>query len=73
METLLLQALALQTQGDKAQALDCLNQALNIPRHGNYIRLFLDEGEPMAELLQAAVLQRIHPKAVSHLLDCLRF
>ncbi|MBD2338151.1 LuxR family transcriptional regulator [Calothrix sp. FACHB-156] len=68
METLLLQALVFQAQGDKAQSLNSLQQALNIPRQGNYIRLFLDEGKPMTELLQAAVSQNIHSREVNSLL-----
>jgi LuxR family maltose regulon positive regulatory protein len=68
METLLLQALVLQTQGDRERALNSLNQALSIPRHGNYIRLFLDEGKPMAELLQHAIPKNIHSREVNGLL-----
>ena len=68
METLLLQALVLQAQGDRARSLDALNQALNIPRQGNYIRLFLDEGKSMAELLQTAVSQDIHADEAKRLL-----
>jgi LuxR family transcriptional regulator, maltose regulon positive regulatory protein len=68
METLLLQALAWQARGDRERALDCLDRALNIPRHGNYRRLFLDEGQPMAELLQHAASHKIHSQEVNHLL-----
>ncbi|QIR36416.1 LuxR family transcriptional regulator [Tolypothrix sp. PCC 7910] len=68
METLLLQALVFQAQGDKAQSMNLLTQALNIPRQGNYIRLFLDEGNPMKELLQAAVSKNIHSQEVNSLL-----
>lgn len=68
MEILILQALALQTQRDEVQALDYLNQALNISRHGNYIRLFLDEGEPMAKLLKAAVSKHVYSEEAHHLL-----
>ena len=68
METLLLQALVLQAQGDSAQALVYLNQALNISGHGSYIRLFLDEGQPMVELLKAAVSKGIHSEEVHYLL-----
>lgn len=71
METLLLQALVFQAQGDREQSLDSLNQALNIPRQGNYIRLFLDEGQPMAELLQHTASKRIHFQEVNHLLAAL--
>jgi LuxR family transcriptional regulator, maltose regulon positive regulatory protein len=74
METLLLQALVLQTQGDleqtdqSARAIDYLNQALSIPRQGNYIRLFLDEGKPMAALLQKVVSEKIHSDEAKRLL-----
>jgi len=36
---------------DRERSLDYLNQALSIPRHGNYPSV-LDEEKPMAELLQ---------------------
>jgi LuxR family transcriptional regulator, maltose regulon positive regulatory protein len=68
MEILLLQAIAWQARGDRERALDCLDRALNIPRHGNYYRLFLDEGQPMAELLQHAASHKIHSHEVNHLL-----
>jgi LuxR family transcriptional regulator, maltose regulon positive regulatory protein len=68
METLLLQALVFQAQGDWEQSLYYLNQTLNIPHHGNYIRLFLDEGKPMVELLQHAISKNIHSRQVNHLL-----
>jgi LuxR family maltose regulon positive regulatory protein len=49
---LVLQALALHTQGDTTTALDSLNQALTLAEPEGYVRLFVDEGEPVAELLQ---------------------
>ncbi|KAM3111594.1 hypothetical protein [Phormidesmis sp. 146-33] len=67
METLLLQALVLQ-EGDRTRSFDFLHQALNVPSQGKYIRLFLDEGKPMAELLQIAVFQDIHADAAKRLL-----
>lgn len=68
METLLLQALVLQAQGDRKESLNYLNQALNIPRQGDYMRLFLDEGKPMTELLLQAVSENIHSQEVNRLL-----
>jgi LuxR family maltose regulon positive regulatory protein len=68
MEALLLQALVLQALGDLARSLNSLNQALNIPRQGHYMRLFLDEGKPMAELLQTAAAKKIHPDEAKRLL-----
>lgn len=65
MEVLILQALVFQARGDIAQALHCLEKALYIPRSGEYIRLFVDEGKPMIALLRHAATQQIHPKYVS--------
>ena len=69
MEILLLQALVFQAQGDRERAINYLNQALNISRYGNYIRLFLDEGKPMVQLLQYAVSKNIHSPEVNRLLS----
>lgn len=68
LETLLLQALVLQAQGNREKSLDYLNQALRIPRQGNYIRLFLDEGKPIIKLLQYTASKDVHLKEVNHLL-----
>ncbi|MDH3675897.1 MAG: helix-turn-helix transcriptional regulator, partial [Anaerolineae bacterium] len=51
IEILMLQALALQTGGDIAQAMTTLERALTLAEPGGYIRIFVDEGPPMAELL----------------------
>jgi LuxR family maltose regulon positive regulatory protein len=68
VEALLLQALGLQAQGNSNYSLDVLSQALNIPRQGHYTRLFLDEGKPMAELLQLAASKKIHADEAKRLL-----
>jgi LuxR family maltose regulon positive regulatory protein len=68
METLILQALVMQAQGNVERSLNHLNQALRIPRQGNYIRLFLDEGKPMAEFLQTAASQNLHADKINPLL-----
>ena len=59
MEALLLQALVWQAQEEQSQALDCLQQALNTPCQGSYIRLFLDEGTAIASLLSAVASKGI--------------
>jgi LuxR family maltose regulon positive regulatory protein len=46
-----LQALAYQALGDSPQAMERLEQALSLAEPENYIRIFIDEGAPMAELL----------------------
>ncbi|MFC2029226.1 LuxR C-terminal-related transcriptional regulator, partial [Chloroflexota bacterium] len=48
---LALQALALHEQGDTRSALASLEQALALAEPEGYIRVFIDEGEPMAGLL----------------------
>lgn len=68
METLLLQALVWQAQDEQAQALDCLQRALEIPRQGSCIRLFLDEGQAMADLLSTAASRGIQSEEIARLL-----
>lgn len=57
LEALALQALAFQLQGDDAGALSALGQAVSLAGPGRYIRLFLDEGEPMSRLLRKLLEQ----------------
>jgi LuxR family maltose regulon positive regulatory protein len=57
LEALALQALVLQLQGDDAGALAALGQAVSLAEPGRYIRLFLDEGEPMSRLLRKLLEQ----------------
>lgn len=51
---LLLQALARHAQGETSSALVPLNQALAMAEPEGFVRIFVDEGAPMAELLRAA-------------------
>ncbi|CAA9291859.1 MAG: Transcriptional activator of maltose regulon, MalT [uncultured Chloroflexia bacterium] len=52
IEILLLQALALQASGDVARALPVLQRALLLGEAEGYVRVFVDEGAPMAGLLE---------------------
>jgi len=54
IEILVLQALAHQTQGDLPAALGSLESALTLAEPEGYVRVFADEGAPMAILLRAA-------------------
>ncbi|MPZ92909.1 MAG: helix-turn-helix transcriptional regulator [Actinobacteria bacterium] len=55
VEVLMLQALAHETQGDRPLAVEALEKALAAaPEPEDYVRLFLDEGEPMVSLLRYA-------------------
>ncbi|MFC1879426.1 tetratricopeptide repeat protein [Chloroflexota bacterium] len=50
-------ALAHHALGDRPAALDSLGQALALAEPQGYIRLFVDEGAPMAELLLLSISQ----------------
>jgi LuxR family transcriptional regulator, maltose regulon positive regulatory protein len=54
-----LQALAHQQHGRTAAALASLERALALAEPEGYVRIFVDEGPRMAELLQAAVKRGI--------------
>lgn len=68
IEILVLQALAHQARGDIPAALVPLERALTLAEPEGYVRLFVDEGLPLAALLEAAAKQRIAPQYVRHLL-----
>ena len=51
IEILVLQALAHQAQGDIPAALVPLERALTLAEPEGYVRIFVDEGPPMAQLL----------------------
>ncbi|HKV84195.1 MAG TPA: LuxR C-terminal-related transcriptional regulator, partial [Ktedonobacterales bacterium] len=63
-----LQALILQAHGASDQALRTLGEALALAEPGGYIRLFLDEGRPMARLLSAAAARGTAPDYIGRLL-----
>jgi LuxR family maltose regulon positive regulatory protein len=67
IDILVLQALAHQTHGDLPAALRLLQRALALAEPEGYVRLFVDEGPPMATLLDAAAHQQFAPAYVRHL------
>ncbi|MBN9389047.1 MAG: helix-turn-helix transcriptional regulator [Chloroflexi bacterium] len=71
IETLLLLALARQQQGDLKTALVDLEQALTLAEPEGYVRIFVDEGLPMMQLLQETAKSRPGPTATfaRHLLS----
>ena len=74
IEILVLQALAHQTQGDLPAALAPLTRAVTLAEPEGYVRVFVDEGPPMAALLRAAAREaqgeqkRIAPSYLRRLL-----
>ncbi|MCL4860193.1 MAG: tetratricopeptide repeat protein [Caldilineaceae bacterium] len=68
IEIRLLQALAQQAQGNVTGALASLALALALAEPEGYVRLFVDEGPPMAQLLSTAAAQGIMPGYLGTLL-----
>jgi len=62
-------ALAHHALGNTQTALDSLGQALTLAEFQGYVRLFVDEGQPMAELLRIAISHNISPDYASKLLS----
>ena len=52
IEILILRALAYHYQADTSQALAALEEALSLAEPGGFVRLFINEGPPMGELLR---------------------
>jgi LuxR family transcriptional regulator, maltose regulon positive regulatory protein len=59
IEILVLESLAHHMRGDSTAALVPLERALVLAEPEGYVRIFVDEGPPMAKLLQAAAKRRI--------------
>lgn len=68
IEIHVLQALVHQRQGDIAAALVALSRALTLAEPEGYVRMFVDEGVPMAILLQEALTCGIMPRYAEKLL-----
>jgi len=68
IEILVLQALAHQAQGDIPSALKSLERALILVEPEGFIRIFVDEGPPMAHLLYEALNRGIATDYVQRLL-----
>jgi LuxR family maltose regulon positive regulatory protein len=68
LEILIVQALALHALHDHTGALTTLQRALVLAEAEGYIRLFVDEGAPMRDLLRKIRSRRITPSYVALLL-----
>ncbi|KKO52737.1 LuxR C-terminal-related transcriptional regulator [Paenibacillus sp. DMB20] len=69
LKLLVLQALAFQVQGNMERALQRLNDALTLAENEGFVRLFVDEGKPMFDLLTEAAIRRIQPDYTGFLLS----
>ena len=68
LKVMVLQAVVHHAHGEKDKAVQLLGEALALAEPGGFIRLFVDEGLPMARLLSEAADQGIMPDYVSKLL-----
>ncbi len=68
LEILMLQALAHEMQGDRSLALASLAQAMALAEAEGYVRIFVDEGLPMARLLAQAAAHGLAPDYTARLL-----
>ncbi len=62
------QSVVLFAQGEKDQAVQVLAKALDLAEPGGYIRLFVDEGALMAQLLLEAASRGIRPDYIARVL-----
>jgi LuxR family maltose regulon positive regulatory protein len=69
LRAMILQTVALHAHGEGEQAIQVLEEALALAEPGGFIRIFLDEGSPMADLLSKISIQGIMPNYVSKLLE----
>ncbi len=72
LKVMVLQAVALQAHGDKDKAVHLLCDALALAKPAGFIRLFVDEGLPMAHLLSAAEALGMLPDYTGKLLAILK-
>lgn len=68
LKVMVLQAVALHAHGEKDKAVQLLGDALALAEPGGFIRIFVDEGIPMAQLLSDAAAHGIMPDYTGRLL-----
>jgi LuxR family maltose regulon positive regulatory protein len=69
LKALAFQALILRELGKVQEALQSLEEALLLAQEEGFVSVFLDEGEPMVELLYEAASQGVVPEYVGQLLE----
>jgi LuxR family maltose regulon positive regulatory protein len=68
LKVMVLQAVALEAYGEQDQAVHLLLDVLALAEPSGFIRLFVDEGLPMAHLLSAAAAQERMPDSIGKVL-----
>jgi LuxR family maltose regulon positive regulatory protein len=72
IEAQALRALACEATGDGDAALEALARALETAEPEGYVRVFVDAGQPMADLLRRALARGLKVAYVNRLLDALQ-
>jgi LuxR family maltose regulon positive regulatory protein len=70
---LVLLAVAFDAHGERAKAAQRLDEALAVAEPHGFIRIFVDEGVPMARLLREALARGVRPSYVRQLLAVFPF
>ncbi|HKP52896.1 MAG TPA: AAA family ATPase, partial [Chloroflexia bacterium] len=68
LKVMVLQAIALHAHGEKEKAVQLLGDALALAEPGGFIRIFVDEGTAMAQLLAEAATRGLMPDYIGKLL-----
>jgi len=68
LKALVLLAVALDAHGERPRAVEVLDEALALAEPGGFIRIFVDEGAPMARLLHEALSRGTSPGYLRRLL-----
>jgi len=68
LKVMALQAVVLNAHGEKDKAVQVLGDALSLAEPGGFIRIFVDEGLPMAQLLSEAAAHGMKPDYLGKLL-----
>ena len=68
LKVMVLQAVAYHAHGEKDKAIQVLGDALMLAEPNGFIRIFVDEGLPMAELLSEAANRGMMPEYLAKLL-----
>jgi LuxR family maltose regulon positive regulatory protein len=71
IEIRILQALVCQAQADQPRAESALAEALQMAESEGYVRLFIEQGEPMARFLKTGARYGVAPAYINHLLAAL--
>jgi LuxR family maltose regulon positive regulatory protein len=68
LKVIILEAIAQHALGENEQAVQVLGEALALAEPGGFIRIFVDEGQSMAHLLEETLNRGIAPNYVQRLL-----